>query len=360
MKKHKYNQRRRTQRNPQTGRGRLCEQTQIQTPENMTLLKQGKYKSVYFVHNGNDTDNDNDKKNDNPISNHVRIEYKSIDVEKVRQCIDQFNHGMQCEVLNKPIDRGITNINEKATNECIRELTSYLQLNNCNLKLCPSLYGYEICDDSVVLNIEHATYGTLSNWLKTNDDEDYDILNNPIVPFEIKLSVSIRILIAIILMHEKCNISQNDITGNIFVTHCNEKEETYTMPNGNVYTVQTYGIKPMISDFGLATYYNKMNELGESEEEMFMDDMIMALNVIDLKLHVFVASKGVTFETIEPALNLMYACLQRPSKNVEFQKKQIEQTILENIHYQNDFYMMMYPPKKEKVSFFSKVKNMFR
>lgn len=197
---------------------------------------------------------------------------------------------------NQGINVLLHEANDNRDEDALRELAVYSILfhGKFRLDLFPKVFEFKaiLQQNYVVVIEEYATEGTLEQFLKAQgcysrsfSYDEMTLMGTPALmlttlPLELKLSLTIRIFLAVYFMQTKLCIRHSDLMGNILITRCEDTEVSYSLDNGQTVAVCTYGYRPLISDFGKACMFNE-DEFMASEGLWPCDDAMIAFHLVE-------------------------------------------------------------------------------
>jgi len=160
-------------------------------------------------------------------------------------------------------------LNEKlgSLNEPLREIAVYLAIQRNKLDntlFYPKMINYEMNANHAILRLENAHYGMINAFLESrfsiHDDTPVIFTPNQGLPNEIAASLGIRLCLSLFTLNGILNIAHNDMAReNILVQTCPYDVIEYRIKmllKTLVLRIPTFGVSPMICDFGRATTFS--------------------------------------------------------------------------------------------------------
>lgn len=176
--------------------------------------------------------------------------------------------------------RGRTNVQHDPIREYFALLILQKLLDNNICDSIPKLYLFSTGENVCCIEMEQATMGSLHHYFDFDNDETiyHPFLFKDEKLITLKLSITVRLLIALYSINEICGIAHNDLhSENVILTHCNYSVARIKYFDENKGAVQvleipTFGIRPIICDFGKATTYDTPHVLDDYSRMMSFID----------------------------------------------------------------------------------------
>jgi hypothetical protein len=127
------------------------------------------------------------------------------------------------------------------------------------------------------------------------------------LPIWIKLSLALRIMIGIYILNSEIGIAHGYLVdNNILISTCDQEYVIYHLKDKEPIKVPTYGIKPMIIDFGRSCDLNEdlsiIYDFDKEDNPLFIYDIINIMSIIegwDLRYVSERTSNDLTFRFIQ-------------------------------------------------------------